>query len=290
MLVLCSANFNIRKLQQERDQLDESSSDDESPQQLTPTKEKPADDSWGAPASKIPSPPAAPPPPPVLGPAVTETQPRSQVTENVAAPAETNNPFYRQLGANGSTGSSNITSPQTSSEVSHNPFHRLTQPASSTASGPAPTPTRRSHARQEEDSWSHVSSETEDETDDEDDRGGRPNTAQLASMLFGSMAPPRPMPGQGQPGFAPSAPPPPPPPPPGMPMGAPPGPPPPPPLPPMGIPGAPPPPPPPPGGLPPAPAGPPERGALFAQIQGGARLRKAVTNDRSGASGGKVLG
>ncbi|KAK6343952.1 actin organization and endocytosis protein [Orbilia brochopaga] len=280
---------------------DDSSSDDEGPQQITPTKENP-DDSWGAP--KVASPPPPPPAP---------------AAEPVASAAETN-PFFRKLGSNGSASSSSVTSPQpapaaptapattsTSStsaaaaaaaaEVSHNPFHKFTaQP-----SVPAPKIPR--YGTKDDDDWSVVSGETGN--DDEDDDGvGREGAAELASKFFGGLGLPRASTSVASPtspqGF--SSPPPAPPP---MPTGGPPPPPPPPPM--LGAPPPPPPPmlgapPPPPmlGGPPPPPpggapvgggAGGGDRSALFAQIQGGGpRLKKTVTKDRSQATtAGRVL-
>ncbi|KAK6538267.1 actin organization and endocytosis protein [Orbilia ellipsospora] len=241
----------------------ESSSDDEGPQQITPTKEKP-DESWNAP--KV----SSPPPP---------TQ-----TENVAA-AETN-PFFRKIGNNGSASSSSVASPQPpASEVSHNPFHKFTaQPA-------PPPPKIPRYGTKDDDDWSVVSGEGEGDDDDDDEGVGRKDAAELASKFFGGLGFPRANTAAST--ISPTSPPPttgfgapppaPPPPPPMAPTGAPPAPPPPPP-PMMG--GPPPPPPPPPA----ASAGPADRGALFAQIQGGARLRKTVTKDRSqSATAGRVL-
>ncbi|EPS35830.1 hypothetical protein H072_10788 [Dactylellina haptotyla CBS 200.50] len=243
------------------DKEEESSSDDEGPQQITPTKEKP-DESWNAP--KVASPPA----------------PVATQTETVAA-AETN-PFFRKLGSNGSTPSSSVTSPQPpAAEVSHNPFHKFAPPT-------APPPKIPHGLNKDDDDWSVVSGDNGDSDDEEEEAGfGRQRAAALAESFFGNIAIAKAAPAAT---MSPTSPPTasfsstsPPPAPPMPPMGAPP--PPPPPPPPMM--GGPPPPPPGPGPAPPA-AG--DRGALFAQIQGGARLRKTATKDRSQSStAGRVL-
>ena len=210
---------------------------------------------------------------------------------------------------------------------STNPFHRLTQQQESAKSQPLPppltsTPTgnRPSRVRPEEDEWSVVDSTSS--SDDEEDSSNAPtggSAKQLASMLFGTMAPPRPLSAMDDKKFlesptspapptpstatAMSSPAPPPPPMPGTfddeepPIAAPPPPPPmpvsgaPPPPPPPGMPGPPPAPPPPPPGIPGSiPGGAPNIGGLLGAIQKGTGLKKVQTKDRStSATAGRVL-
>ncbi|KFZ05348.1 hypothetical protein V501_08444 [Pseudogymnoascus sp. VKM F-4519 (FW-2642)] len=295
---------------------DDSSSDEEGPQDITPQAATPP-----RVAEKQVSPPA--PAPPII----TATSPPSAAasTSNISSPqadTATRNPFFKNLGQPMVPGAgAAVTSPPVASPPAQdtNPFHRL-PPQQAAAKAPEPvvpssTGARPSRVRPEEDEWSVVGSDREDSSDEEEGPGAG-NARQLASMLFGTMAPPRPLsaaddtrafspvsPGVTSPVAetptptgAPPAPPPPPP----MPgMGAPPSAPPPPPMPGMGAPGAPPPPPPPPPGagpppppMPPA-GGPPAMGrpmALLGEIQGGRQLRKTQTKDKSTASvAGRVL-
>lgn len=268
-------------------------------------------------------------------PAATATAPQTSSSYN-----ESKNPFFKklnqptELASNGTQSTSSLTSP-TAAEISTNPFHRLTQQESASKAPSQPqgppafpppvssTPTsghRPSRVRPEEDEWSVVDS-TED-SDEETDQPTGGSAKHLASILFGTMAPPRPLSAMDEkeiprtPVDSPSTPSAPPmlstgtPPPPPIPSGSafggasPSAPPPPPPMPSAGAPppppmpsmGAPPPPPMPGMGAPPPPPLPSTGTAhavagLLGEIVKGKGLRKVETKDRSQASvAGKVLG
>lgn len=276
----------------------------------------------------------SPPPAPVQSPPAAPAllPPSAPVPSSSSSyGADTKNPFFKKINQANETAPAppSIASQSTAAE-STNPFHRFTQQQESAKSQPLPppltsTPTgnRPSRVRPEEDEWSVVdsTSSSDDEEDANKPTGG--SAKQLASMLFGTMAPPRPlsamddqksmgsptspmpptpstatamspppppppMPGSFDDGQPPAAPPPPPPP---MPTsGAPPAPPPPPPPAPE-MSGAPPAPPPPPLGMPSGPrGGMPSIGGLLGDIQKGTGLKKVQTKDRSTAStAGRVL-
>lgn len=278
-------------------------------------------------------------PAPTESPATT-TPPPTTISQTSSTYNESKNPFFKklnhptELASNGAQSSSSIASP-IAAEVSTNPFYRLSQQesASKTPSQPQSQPTfptplsstptsghRPSRVRPEEDEWSVVDS-TED-SDEETDQPTGGSAKHLASILFGTMAPPRllstmdekdkprtPYDSPSTPSAPPmpsvSAPPPPPipsgsafggeshgapPPPPPVPnIGAPP----PPPMPSMGAP--PPPPVPSMGAQPPSPlpntGAPPAVAGLLGDIVKGKGLRKVETKDRSQASvAGRVLG
>jgi hypothetical protein len=298
-----AAQARERELQRQLEAIDDedSSDDDDGPEQVTPQASTPTQGSQELERKEVSPPPAvpaivAPIPPPAATPSLPVASP--------SAETEIRNPFYKKLAQGDSA------SPSSQSATSNNPFHRL--PAQETVRIPEPImsqPTGRSRVRPEEDEWSVVGSDKDDDSSDEEGPGAG-NARQLASILFGTMGPPRPLSATGGAGSTPtspapqrdalSSPPPMPtggaPPPPPMPMGgAPPpppmpafgGPPPPPPMPGMGAPGSPPPPPPMPSmGAP----GGGDRAGLLASIQMGKQLRKTQTKDKSAASvAGRVL-
>ncbi|KAF6817161.1 putative cytoskeletal protein [Colletotrichum sojae] len=260
---------------------DDSSSDDEDgPAQITPQASTPTQG-----GSQISSQELEKQPSPVDVPTVVTSPP----TEN-----ESRNPYYRMLShsSESTSGPGEQAAPAAApppppaaaaapqADVSTNPFHRMTQEskAAPAAAPPAPTgPFSRKRPDEDDDGWG--TDKEEDEDSDDEDRPGGNSAAALASILFGTMAPPRPLSATGDKptsnpvspvigsNASPSSPPPPPP----MPGSAPPPPvpsafaPPPPPGPAPEAPSAPPPPPMPataaPGGPPPPPPPPPGMGA-----------------------------
>jgi hypothetical protein len=296
---------------------DDSSSDEEGPQAVTPQGTD-ATPTTSQILPSVSSPPASYAPGPSSASSVRDSTPLSS-----PAAEESRNPYFKKLSVSSSSESGPPSAappppplPQTQplsppasapKELSStNPFHRIAQqeaakPLAPTYSGP------QSRRRPEEDEWSIAESE-KDSSDDEGDAPTGGSAKHLASILFGTMAPPRPLsamdskpptPVQDSPSvpaafeFSPGAPPPPPPPMPGS--GAPAAPPPPPPMPGSSAP------PPPPMPNSSAPRGPPTRtasgggspavGALLGEIQAGKGLKKTVTRDRSTAAvAGRVLG
>lgn len=342
-----AAKERERQLQRELEELEnQSSSDEEGPQDITtPRDSTPAQ-------SQVLSPPVAPvsSPPPVVE-VTTETvdvQSAPPANESPSGSrsvgaAESKNPFFRQLNQPTEVQpSAPISSPPAEKAItpssegqSTNPFFRLqqqqqqqgeeTKVAASAPAIPGPLERKQRTRPEFEDDWSAAGSENESSDDEDDDRVGGGSAKQLASILFGTMGPPRPLsavddsksatpvqesgPSVAPPPIeAPDIPAPPPPPPQNdlevheTPVEAPSAPPPPPP-PPPGV-GAPPPPPPPPptGGAPPPPPPPPpaggptaagapaDRSALLSSIRAGTGLKKVETKDRSSSSvAGRVL-
>lgn len=295
-----------RQLQLQLESLDDedSSSDDEGPQNITPNDTTPtASQELPRDVTSPSAPPPAPPMPQIIPPIPQQTStppsivaspPSSSLTSPhpTHGDGETKNPFLKkmQLSNQDNHASTPPPLPSNTSEVSTNPFHRLTQENANKAAFSETAAPARTRGRQEEDDWSVVDSD--DSSSDDEDSAPQGGAKQLASLLFGTMAPPRPLssmdnksdradsPAVSSPAGIPPPPP--------MPTGGAPPPPPGPPPPPAGGP-----PPPPPGGAPfRPPAGAADRGALLGQIQGMSvkGLKKVETKDRSQApTAGRVL-
>ncbi|KAI1344102.1 hypothetical protein F5Y15DRAFT_365501 [Xylariaceae sp. FL0016] len=313
------------------DEDDSSSDEDEGPQQITPQASTPTLGGSQIGSQELErkvTPPPAPGPPAMSPPSVVTSPP---------ADTESRNPYFRMMSQSSESSAAPSTAapaapapppPAPQPEMSTNPFHRMTQEAKAAPAAPVvPQPTG-SFSRKRPDTDDEWGSGNEEEDSDSEDERPAQGAAQLASLLFGSMGPPRPLSAageksvtaspavptapfspppppaapSGEPTESPAAPPPPPPPP--MPESSPAAPPPPPPMPDSGAPGAPPPPPPPIPGMAPPPPPPPGAGdmpsppsggsgrpaAFLGEIQAGRALKKTQTKDKSQAAvAGRVL-
>ncbi|ODH39301.1 actin cytoskeleton-regulatory complex protein PAN1 [Paracoccidioides brasiliensis] len=254
-----AAHARERELQRQLEGLDEESSDDECAVEVTPQNSTPMQ-SAAPPLSTT----AQPPPPvtvprPATPPAVFEpdsgpppapnaafASPKS-VKQSAAADTESKNPYFGKFShsdtqpgfhtppeqiadplAAAVAAPTTTPAPPKTEIQSTNPFHRLAQQQESQKSTFTATPLpgslgRKSRARPEDDEWSVA--ESENSSDDDDGRAAGGSAKHLASILFGTMGPPRPIsaadekaeskpatPAQASPVAAPPPPPPPPPP------------------------------------------------------------------------------
>jgi actin cytoskeleton-regulatory complex protein PAN1 len=227
-----AARERERQLQAQLESLgDESSSDEERPQEITPEETTPSTSqvlqSAGSPPSS--GPPAATAFAPMTGAAESSTTTTTSSVQNgtplsspritAATPGgeESRNPYFKKNSISSESGlgtapppppppppplpqpapavpQTQLFSPPTTSS-STNPFHRLAQQEAAKPSLPTFTMPQ-SRRRQESDEWSTADSERDD-SDDEADAPAGGSAKHLASILFGTMGPPRPLSSQG---------------------------------------------------------------------------------------------
>ncbi|KAF5658803.1 actin cytoskeleton-regulatory complex pan1, partial [Fusarium heterosporum] len=168
---------------------DSSSDEDEGPQQITPQASSPTRSDSQVASQELetkPSPAAEP---------VSSPPPPSMVVTSPPSETESKNPFFRMMSQSNEgapvAAPPAPPAPAAPAPSATNPFHRMTQNQEAKApSGPV------SRRRADTDDWGSDNDDKDDDSDD--DRPGGGNAAQLASILFGTMAPPRPLSAAGR--------------------------------------------------------------------------------------------
>ncbi|OAT02183.1 actin cytoskeleton-regulatory complex protein PAN1 [Blastomyces dermatitidis ER-3] len=225
-----AAQARERELQRQLEGLDEEeSSDDEGPIEITPQNSTPTQSAVlpsvttttaapPPPAPRPATPPTAPfepeQAPKVAAPASTALSSPESVKQRAATDNESRNPYFRKLSQSADVqplpsfhtppeqipdplaAAASAPAPPKAEIQSTNPFHRLAQQQESQksafAAAPIPGPLeRKSRVRPEDDEWSVA--ESENSSDDDDDRPAGGSAKHLASILFGTMGPPRPL-------------------------------------------------------------------------------------------------
>ncbi|GAW21762.1 hypothetical protein ANO14919_112870 [Xylariales sp. No.14919] len=183
------------ELQRQLEAMDEedSSSDDENgPQQITPQASTPTHGGSQLGSQELER---KTTPPPTSAPPVVS--PPSAVTSS-STDTESRNPYFRMMSQSSESSATPPASvpvasaPVASSQpkASTNPFHQMTQATPAARLGPQPTGNLSRKRPETDDEWGSGNEESDDDSDDDRPAAG---AAQLASLLFGSMGPPRPL-------------------------------------------------------------------------------------------------
>ncbi|KAH8161826.1 hypothetical protein CIB48_g6421 [Xylaria polymorpha] len=173
------------------DEGDSSSDDDDGPQQITPQASTPTHggSQLGSQELERKTTPPLAPAPPVVSPPSTVTSPSAEM--------ESRNPYFRMMSQSSESSAtppaptSSTSAPVAPSQpkTSTNPFHQMTHTPAAPL-GPQPTGNLSRKRPETDDEWG---SDNEDSDDDSDDDLPAAGAAHLASLLFGSMGPPRPL-------------------------------------------------------------------------------------------------
>ncbi|KAJ6168179.1 hypothetical protein N7497_001022 [Penicillium chrysogenum] len=120
-------------------------------------------------------------------------EPEPKEIPSPEGPPPSKNPYFKSLGH--PTEHTPATSPPAAQST--NPFHRLAQqdrqePVKPTFTGAGPLE-RKTRARPGDDYDCSAAGSKFDSSDNEEERRGGASTKQLASILFGTMTPPRPL-------------------------------------------------------------------------------------------------
>lgn len=221
-----AAREKERQLQLQLESLnDEDSSDDEGPQEITPLETTPTNSqvlSRDGGSTQVNQAPSAAIEPATEPPAAADSHhPAAPAVSGPSTYGESRNPFFKKLNqpnevqSSSTSSSTSLFATPVATEMSTNPFHRLTLQENAaktpvqTPPVPAPAPPppssqspssgqRPSRVRPEDDQWSVVDSTGESSSDDEPDRTIVGSAKHLASILFGGLAPARPQSAGGE--------------------------------------------------------------------------------------------
>ncbi|ERF71338.1 Actin cytoskeleton-regulatory complex protein pan1 [Endocarpon pusillum Z07020] len=205
-----AARERERQLQLQLESLgDDSSSDEEGPQEITPQDTTPSTSQVLPTTASMPAPAPAPAPPaPPAPPAASSTSSSVREATPLSSPPMTNstpvveqsrNPYFKRSSVSSEPGPPAAAPPVPHTQPfpppaavsSTNPFHRVAQQEAAKPMVPTFTGAQ-SRRRQESDEWSNVDSD-KDDSDNEDEPPAGGSAKHLASILFGTMAPPRPL-------------------------------------------------------------------------------------------------